>query len=78
MTEPEPTDASPGSEDKIKVMQGRVERGERLYHPQDADEYATVLPPYQRSGDEPSPASRKNRRRGREDRNKESIRSNRL
>lgn len=32
----EPTGAVPGSEEKIKVLQGRVARGEQLYHPLDA------------------------------------------
>lgn len=33
---PEPTKALPGSEDKILEMQRRLERGEQLYHPDDA------------------------------------------
>ena len=32
----EPTDAMPGTEDKIKVLTERLELGQRLWHPQDA------------------------------------------
>lgn len=31
----EPTSAVPGTEEKILVLQGRVERGEELWHPLD-------------------------------------------
>lgn len=31
----EPTDAPPGSEDKIRVMEERAARGESLFHPDD-------------------------------------------
>lgn len=33
---PKPTEALPGTKEKIKVLQGRVERGEELWHPLDA------------------------------------------
>lgn len=33
---PEPTDAMPGSLEKIEVLQRRLLRGERLHHPLDA------------------------------------------
>jgi len=33
---PAPTDARPGSAEKIAVLMGRVARGERLFHPRDA------------------------------------------
>lgn len=32
----EPTAASPGSREKIEVMRARAERGEAVFHPQDA------------------------------------------
>ena len=31
----QPTNAAPGSDDKIRVLRLRLERGERLYHPDD-------------------------------------------
>jgi hypothetical protein len=31
-----PTSASSGSDEKVEVMAGRAERGERLFHPADA------------------------------------------
>lgn len=34
-SEPIPTAAAPGSLEKIKVMQGRLERGEDMHHPND-------------------------------------------
>lgn len=33
----EPTDTPPGSEERIEVYAERMERGEELYHPKDAD-----------------------------------------
>lgn len=33
---PEPTHALPGTPEKVKVMIGRAERGEAMFHPQDA------------------------------------------
>lgn len=30
-----PTNASPGSREKVEIMRGRYERGEHLYHPLD-------------------------------------------
>ncbi len=33
----EPTDARPGSEEKIRIMAARYERGEAIFHPDDAD-----------------------------------------
>lgn len=33
---PEPTDTVPGSEDRIEVYRQRIERGERLFHADDA------------------------------------------
>lgn len=41
----EPTDAVPGTEKKIRVLMARAERGEALFHPQDAtmmDRYPTA------------------------------------
>src|SRR5262249_21075557 len=32
----EPTDAAPGSEEKIQILMQRAERGEALWHPLDA------------------------------------------
>ena len=32
---PEPTDALPGTEDKIRVLYERAKRGQRLFHPRD-------------------------------------------
>jgi hypothetical protein len=34
---PVPTDALPGSEDKIRVLMQRVQNRQRLWHPEDAD-----------------------------------------
>lgn len=31
----EPTEAEPGSEEKIQILEARAERGERLHHPDD-------------------------------------------
>lgn len=33
---PAPTEARPGSEEKVRVLQARLEAGEDLYHPDDA------------------------------------------
>lgn len=33
--EPEPTDAVPGSDDKVLILSQRAERGESLWHPHD-------------------------------------------
>jgi hypothetical protein len=39
---PEPTDARPGSEAKVRVLQARLEAGEDLYHEEDACIVATL------------------------------------
>ena len=33
--EPDPTDAAPGSQEKIAVLQARAMKGENLFHPLD-------------------------------------------
>lgn len=40
---PEPTDAPPGTEAKIEVLRGRAERGEILYHPDDAIDWERLV-----------------------------------
>ncbi len=39
---PAPTEARPGSEEKVRVLQSRLEAGEDLYHPDDAVICATL------------------------------------
>jgi hypothetical protein len=51
----EPTDALPGSEEKIRVLAQRAERGEQLWHPldrrgQDATSTLSGLSPQARAG----------------------------
>jgi hypothetical protein len=36
---PRPTDAMPGTEEKIRVLALRVERGERLFHDDDCKDW---------------------------------------
>jgi hypothetical protein len=45
-----PTDARPGSEMKIRVLTARAERGELLFHPQDASCLAHGPSPQQGGG----------------------------
>lgn len=35
----EPTEALPGSADKVRVMEERAKRGESLFHPEDAQQF---------------------------------------
>lgn len=42
---PEPTDAQPGSEEKVLILIARVERRESLWHPEDRGVKDKVLPP---------------------------------
>ena len=44
----EPTDAPPGSEQKIRVMIERAERREALFHPLDGMSRRACLPPEER------------------------------
>lgn len=39
---PTPTEARPGSEAKVRILQARLEAGEMLYHPGDACIVATL------------------------------------
>lgn len=37
---PSPTNAAPGTEEKVKVLEARMQRREALWHPHDAKEHA--------------------------------------
>ena len=39
---PEPTDAIPGSAEKIAILEQRVQRGEVLHHPKDRKNYENL------------------------------------
>ncbi len=45
-----PTDALPGSEEKIRIMTQRAERRQKLFHPLDGPRARLHKPPLEKSG----------------------------